>query len=295
MIYWSHYITFYLFSAGISAGAMIVSLTSGFINRNKYERIVRMGAYIAPFPIMAGMALLIVDLERPQMFWLLLTTFKYSSIMSVGAWIISLFSIVSILYFMLNLPKDYLRLSSMARAITMIKSAGFVLSTSVALYTGLLLSTLAARPLWNTPIIPVLLFISAVLDGLAAISLVLLLTQIGRKDASASDKFMHTVDFMLLYLLSLATVVFLVGMGRSTQSAASALGIVMSGRFGALFWFGFVAAGVAIPLIAAAYRLLMKRQGQWFDFITASLALMGGYILRSVIIEAGQTAQAVLY
>ncbi|MEO5360395.1 MAG: polysulfide reductase NrfD [Nitrospirota bacterium] len=295
-IYWNYLITFYLFSAGISAGAMIVSIAADFINPAKYVSVVRAGAYIAPFPIMAGMVGLVFDLERPWLFWLLLTTFQYKSIMSVGAWIISLFSGVSIVYFIINLPKDYLKLKSKTGTINTIKLLGFVLSTCVALYTGLLLSTLTARPLWNTPMIPVLLFISAIVDGLAAISLALCLKR-GGWGTDIPYSFITKVDFTLLYFLSLATAVFLIGMGRSTESAVSALAVVTCGGFSVSFWIGFVAAGIVIPFIAAAYELFskVKTHKPWLSFISSSLALLGGYIVRSVIIDAGQLTKAILY
>ncbi|MBF0555306.1 MAG: polysulfide reductase NrfD [Nitrospirae bacterium] len=311
MIYWSYMITFYLFGAGVSAGAMLVSIAADFIDPAKYKKIVRTGAYIAPFPIMAGMIMLIFDLERPWLFWLLLTTFKYTSIMSIGAWIITFFCAISIIYFMLNLQKDYLKLKTKANTVNAIKAVGLILSTGVALYTGLLLSTLTARPFWNTPMVVVLLFVSAVIDGLAAISLVLCL----RPDCpdccitapktgenmneviKNNNTFIHTVDFILLYLLLLCTAVFLIGIGKSTESAVSALGIVTSGRLSVLFWFGFVAAGVVIPFIAAAYKLYTKMSTHrpWLNFISALLALTGGYIVRSVIINAGQLTQAILF
>jgi formate-dependent nitrite reductase membrane component NrfD len=301
MIYWNYLITIYLFSAGVSAGAMIVSIAADFINPVKYEKIVRTGAYIAPFPIMAGMVLLILDLERPRLFWLLLTTIKYKSVMSLGAWIIALFSAVSIVYFILNLPEGYSRkLKMKAGAIKAVKAMGFVLSTCVALYTGILLSTLTARPFWNTPMIPVLLFISAVIDGLAAISLVLCLNpndSVGREEINNNESFIHTMDFVLLYLLSLATAVFIIGMGRSTEGAANALGAVTGGRFTVMFWFGFVAAGVVIPFLAAAYGLFakVKTHSPRLTIISAWAALIGGYVLRSVIVNAGQLTQAILF
>lgn len=302
MIHWTYLITFYLFSAGVSAGAMMVSIAADFINPVKYRRIVRAGAYIAPFPIMAGMIMLVFDLERPWLFWLLLTTFKYKSIMSVGAWIITSFSAVSIIYFILNLQKDYLKLK--AGTNRAIKIMGFVLSTCVALYTGLLLSTLTARPLWNSQVLPVLLFISAVIDGLAAIALLLCLkpdcfSQSPKTDETINNNntFIHTGDLILLFFLLLCTLVFLIGMDNSTESAVSALGIITSGKFSVLFWVGFVAAGIVIPLIAAAYELCTKvtTHRPWLNFIAASLALTGGYIVRGIIVSAGQLTWAILF
>ncbi|MBF0318248.1 MAG: polysulfide reductase NrfD [Nitrospirae bacterium] len=304
MIYWNYLITIYLFSAGVSAGAMFISITAGFINPVKYERIVRTGAYIAPFPIMAGMAGLILDLERPWQFWRLMTTIELKSVMSLGAWIIALFTVVSIIYFILNLPKNYLRLKTRGNVIKAVMLLGLILSTGVALYTGILLSTLTARPFWNTPMIPMLLFISAILDGLAGISLALYLKPSGggeravletEEEINNNKSFINTVDFALLFLLILSVVVFIIGLGGSTESAVSALGIIVGGKYTALFWFGFVALGVAIPFAATAYELFNQNHRAWLNAMSASFALIGGYVVRSVIVNAGQLTQAVLY
>jgi formate-dependent nitrite reductase membrane component NrfD len=65
-----------LFAAGLSAGAFIISATAYFLGRERYETITRIGAYIAPFPVIIGIFALIYDLERPHLFWKLFLQFS---------------------------------------------------------------------------------------------------------------------------------------------------------------------------------------------------------------------------
>src|SRR3990172_1929552 len=109
---WNWTVAVDLFAAGLSAGAFIVSATAYFLGREKYETITRIGAYIAPFPVIVGILALIYDLERPHLFWKLFLTFQPNSVMSLGSWLLLSFSILSFMHFYFWLPEryDYLKI-----------------------------------------------------------------------------------------------------------------------------------------------------------------------------------------
>jgi len=56
--------------------AFAISGLTYFLGEEKYRDISRIGAYIAPFPLLVGLMFLIYDLERPQLFWKLLVTLQ---------------------------------------------------------------------------------------------------------------------------------------------------------------------------------------------------------------------------
>ena len=87
-IFWNWTVAVYLFVAGISAGAFAISALAYFIGEGKYQNVTRIGAYIAPFPLLFGLLCLIYDLERPRLFWKLMVTLQVHSIMSLGAWLL---------------------------------------------------------------------------------------------------------------------------------------------------------------------------------------------------------------
>ena len=84
-VIWNWIVAIDLFGAGLSAGAFIISATAYFLGRERYETITRIGAYIAPFPVIIGILALIYDLERPHLFWKLFLTFQPNSVMSLGS------------------------------------------------------------------------------------------------------------------------------------------------------------------------------------------------------------------
>ncbi len=94
-VFWNWSVAVYLFVAGLSAGAYFISSLAYFLGEEKYRNITRIGAYIAPFPLLLGILCLIYDLERPFLFWKLLLTFQSHSVMSLGSWLLLIFSSLS--------------------------------------------------------------------------------------------------------------------------------------------------------------------------------------------------------
>lgn len=306
-IYWDAAVAFYLFSAGISAGALITSLLAEFLDAEKYRRIARLGALIAPFPISVGIAALIYDLEKPLSFWRLLTTFHMSSVMSIGAWVITLFSVISAVMFFLHLPDRYdllriKRLASGKAALRTLRIVGMVVAIGTGVYTGILLCVLAARPLWNTPLLPAVFLASATLDGIAAISL--LYFSVSRK-ADDEDTFeagrslLHRLDFTFMMVLCVGVSLLLLYLQQSTADSRNALHLIAGGPLATIFWIGFVGIGVAVPLIYGLSEFLRPTRnypasGTILPLFSSASVLVGGFVLRFVVVYAGQITEAAL-
>ena len=105
--HWNVLIVFYLFTAGVSAGAFFVSGLATYLGGERYKRISRIGALIAPWPVMLGLMSLIFDLTKPLEFWWLFLTVQYTSPMSIGAWLLTLFTVVSLVYLLLWFPRPW--------------------------------------------------------------------------------------------------------------------------------------------------------------------------------------------
>jgi formate-dependent nitrite reductase membrane component NrfD len=301
-IYWNITIAFYLFSAGVSAGALIVSIIAGMINREKYARTVKLGALIAPFPVMLGTLALIFDLERPLRFWMLMISFEPTSVMSVGAWILMAFSFISLLFFYPHIPDrfDILGLKQrMAKVSSMraVRIAGLIFALATALYTGVLLNGLSARPFWDTMALPLVFLFSAVIDGIAAILLLMyLLSQPDpdRNELAANRSFLGKFDLAFLVLLIISMTIMLLSLYFSGENTSQALSIIMGGSMTAAFWLGVVIIGMLAPLAHNIFEVFAKDETEEKSrnrlkamLVTVSV-LVGGFLLRYVIVYAGQ-------
>ena len=192
-IEWGLLVVIYLYTAGLSAGMFAVSSFATYIGGGHYRRLARMSALLAPWPILIGLGMLVLDLGRPLAFWRLFTTIQWTSPMSIGSWLLTLFVIVSLVYLFLWLPhpiRNLVRLPTHFGDVLHLRrwqplsprvvrvgrgvlaAFGFVLSLGVGMYTGVLLGAIPARPFWNTPMVAQLFLFSALSSGAAFVLLV---------------------------------------------------------------------------------------------------------------------------
>ncbi len=268
-IYWNWTVAVYLFIAGVSAGAFIISAAGYFLDKIKYARIVRIGAYIAPFPVIAGTLCLIYDLERPYLFWKLLFSFQPTSVMWLGTWLLILFFILSFAHFYICLPEKYdvvtviqrmqnryrrikifrslasnsvvllLRQENLAKRQNLIAGLGSVMAVGVGIYTGILLGALSARPFWNSPVLPMLFLLSALKAGTASVSLSghLFHGFRGMRDGEirSSTSLIRSIDFIVMILFVITLFLYIFGFYVSTKSSLEAVRLIMGGHYTLLF------------------------------------------------------------
>ena len=92
---WEFLIVNYLFFGGLSAGLYFVSGLATWLTEDgqpAFPRIARWGALLAPWPVSLGSILLIFDLGKPLRFWKLFVHFRWQSPMSIGSWLLVLFT-----------------------------------------------------------------------------------------------------------------------------------------------------------------------------------------------------------
>ncbi|HYG58336.1 MAG TPA: NrfD/PsrC family molybdoenzyme membrane anchor subunit, partial [Symbiobacteriaceae bacterium] len=77
---WPVWIALYLYLAGVSGGAFAASTAASFLGE-RYRNVARWGAYIAPWPVLLGTAMLIFDLGSPMRFWMLFVKLNPRSVM----------------------------------------------------------------------------------------------------------------------------------------------------------------------------------------------------------------------
>ncbi|MCO5387160.1 NrfD/PsrC family molybdoenzyme membrane anchor subunit [Desulfosporosinus sp.] len=290
---WGLMIVIYLFTAGLSAGAMITSNLAFLYGGQEFERVSRWGAYLSPFPISLGLGVLVLDLGSPFNFYQLFLTLELSSPMSYGSWIILFFTLLSFGYLYLWLPQAYqkvgqtLQLERWKKRLAMLMP---FLSIAVASYTGLLLNA-AVRPIWNAPLLPILFLVSALSTGVAAVIMISNLSPWKR----ARHKELHVLtkaDAGLIILECLIILIMIV-MGRSSSaSELMAFSSLLVGNYVWVFWLLIVGLGLIIPLFMELMELKGKIPVKWVWPVTISssfLVLFGGFFVRYVITYAGQT------
>lgn len=149
---WGHEVAAYLFLGGVAGGSGLLGAGGQLTGRPTLRRNARLGSLAA---VGLGGVALVADLGRPERFYNMLRTFKVTSPMSVGSWILTAYSggisvaAIAEIDRMLGerLPLGPLRkLLQLAEGPSGLAAGAF--ATPLAAYTAVLLADTAV-PTWN--------------------------------------------------------------------------------------------------------------------------------------------------
>lgn len=246
-----------------------------------WRRISRL-VYGATF-VMLGAALLclLADLGRPEAFYLLFTN-PSGSLMSLGTFALTLLAVcmaVALAWGGLTLGSGWRKAALAAKAV------GIIFSFVVMVYTGMLLQTAIAVPLWRSAWLWVLFLLSSLSCGCAVIMLCAC-TCGGFAAIERTRRRIAGLDAAFIVLEAAATAAFILTVGA--DASIHPIQALATGGFAALFWLGFIGCGILIPLAAELMLLIgCRRLGGTAAAVLAVLVLIGGLCLRFVIIGAG--------
>lgn len=152
------------------------------------------------------------------------------------------------------------------------------LGAGLGFYTGVLLSSISARPLWDSAVLAPLFLVSGLASGLAFLFL-----------------FQHQTDNDTLLPVSMALagleivllVSYVFGVSQDAIAAEQTRHLLLAGVYGLLFWGVVVVSGVVMPLLVEGYEWRRHALRGWLAYAPASLTLVGGIALRFVIVYAG--------
>lgn len=286
-----YYIALYFFIAGTAAGAYFIGALDELFGNDKQQEISRAANYIT-FPLLLLLPIpLIADLGRPERFWHLFFYIKdgipyinLQSPMSVGSWVLLLFSTFALLSFLDNLVVEKrIAYLPFARLYNRIPRKAYAISGSlagffIAGYTGVLLNV-TAIPFWaaTSPLLGPLFIVSGASTGAAAITLFMVwnktVTNYAFNKLERFDRVVKLIELLLLALM-------LIFAGKHAA-------VLISPLFVVLFWVGAVCLGIVLPLWFNSNNQTVRiKPGNLI--LTSSLALTGGALLRICLLQAGQ-------
>lgn len=271
---WHSAYAVYFFVIGICAGLSFFSFLSW--HRAELASLRKPAAYASFVLLLIGGVLLIGDLSQPLRFLNVLNPFylNFRSPLAWGSLNIVLFGAASVLY-LLMLRKDDQKNGKTLALVTA------VLALGLPIYTGYDLAVHQSRPLWNTPVMPVLFVALALASGAAVSSLL----------AGANAAAQTTLRQYLLWSVGAVGVILVSMLGTTNYGgAAEELTFILltTGSMGVIFVGLGILAGTVAPV-----ALLLAPQGRQRGgvMIAALLVLMGSAALRYAILMAPQQLQ----
>jgi protein NrfD len=286
--FWGWEIPVYLFLGGMVAGMMIISGYFLYKRKDEFNCSCYQVPIISLILLSAGMFALFLDLEHKLYFWRLYTTFKILSPMSWGSWILILVYPVIIANILINVPPYLQRFSflkSLSEKINSIKGvikiiaySNMVLGASLGIYTGILLSSLGARPLWNTSILWLLFLLSGLSAAAAFVHLIARNVEERELLARADNKFL-AAELLVIFLM-------IISLLSSSQAHINSVSSILTGSFAPVFWVFVIITGILLPLLIQTLAVNHKIR---HTMVAPLLVIAGGLILRFVIVFAGQS------
>jgi formate-dependent nitrite reductase membrane component NrfD len=300
---WHGEVAGYLFLGGLVAGLMILAgLALRLRPDSPRSRAASLLPWAAPILLSIGMFFLWLDLENPFNAFRFYLAFRPASPMSWGSWILLAIYPASLLLAWASTPVDLRRRTRAAietrsprvgRAMVHLEgwidarrsgiaTANVLLGVGLGVYTGLLLGTMAARPMWNSAILGPLFLTSGLSTG-AAFALLMRVDDGERRLLGRVDMGLISIELALL-------AVWIMGLATAGAAGQEALATILGGPYTAAFWTLVVALGLVTPLVAEA---LEARHGLPTGRLAAALVLLGGFALRWILVYAGQHVELV--
>lgn len=283
---WEILVVIDLFLGGLGVGAFLAAVCASAYSK-EYKTISKIGAIIAPLAVIGGLISLLAELNQPFRFYTTYFRLNATSVLSWGVWIQTIFIIIALLYAILWIMDSN---ESTRKALGYI---GSIFAFAIAVYHGLFLTTASTRDLWESALIPVIFLVSAITTGLAAVLLIasFLSKSSGVKEGiSKASKHLAAFIGLELFLVLLNAIVLL----NASVGARDAMRMLVVGDFSFMFWIGIIIIGLLIPFVIELFGLYLIQDGgvgttMIIPVVVSVLVLVGGFLLRYLIVTAGQT------
>ena len=271
---WGGAYAIYFFTIGLSAALFFFSALSWF--REEFKAL-RVRAAYASFVLLAvSGAVLVGDLSQPMRFLNAINPLylNFNSPLAWGALNLASFGVVSVLYIVMMKKGD----EGNAKKLAVI---GALLALGLPIYTGFDLTAHQNRPVWNTPLIPVLFVALSLVSGAAVATFL----------AAGEAKLVASLRQIMLWSTGAVGVMLVSLMGTTAYGGVGqelTFMILTTGSMSLAFlWLGVI-LGTAAPI-----ALLLAPFGRQTNsvMLSALLILIGGMALRYSILVGGQVVQ----
>jgi len=290
--YWHWLLAVYLFLGGLAGACGFTGHFAEVFSKGRLKKLAEIGSYCVLPVIVLSLIILVVDLARPLYFWHFIITFRPSSLMSQGTWILTLFAIFG------GVLTPAFHLADKVNALSFLKGKegarmvcqwlGAILGICTAVYTGVLLSVKAV-PMWGaTPFLPAVFICSATSTGIA---LILLIVNLQAKKDEVAIGALEKCDAIVIAFEAVAFVVLLLALKSTGGKAAEAAAVLISGDYAMMFWIGVVLVALLIPFALEVYGISVAKKAHPPASLTTLACLsvlVGGFIVRWMFLYGGQ-------
>jgi len=273
-----------------ASGALNVASISSVFGKTDYKPLARMSGLLAIALLVGGLAILVLDLGRPDRLIVAMTKYNFKSIFAWNIFLYTGFIVITVIYLWMMMERKMNKFTKVTGF------AAFLWRLILTTGTGSIFGFLVARQAYDAAIMAPLFVIMSFAFGMATFILVLM----------ASYKWTHRTlgDVMLSKLKNLlgifvaAILYFVLAYHLANLYATEHHGIerfilLDGGIYTFLFWAVHIVIGCLVPLALVFIKPMSQSRGM--TMLAAGLVIMGGIAQLYVIIIGGQAYPLVLF
>lgn len=283
---WGLWIAFDVMAGvALAAGGFTLAAVVYIFRMKRFYPLIRPTLLTAYIGYILAAGSILFDLGRPDRFYYPFFYWNHHSVMFEIAWSVILYlSILTVENSQLVLEKYRIKgLLSLVRKLTIpVVIAGIIISTAHQSSLGglFVLVPNQTHPLWYTPLLPVLFYISAIMVGLAMVIV----------EATLSAKaFNHRIEKSLLseigsWIPTMLVIYLLVNLGNLAFSGK--FGLIFEGSLASVLYLTEIIIGVVLPLILLSFASIRNDSARLFQ--SALLIVLGVILNRFNVLFWGQ-------
>jgi [DsrC]-trisulfide reductase subunit P len=283
-IVWGLPHVFAIFLIVAASGALNVASIASVFGKVQYKPMARLSGVLAIALLAGGLAVLVLDLGRPDRLIIAMTKYNFSSIFAWNVMLYTGFMAVAGLYLYVQMargvPYKYVRMAGLL---------AFVWRLALTTGTGSIFGWLVSRPGYDAAIMAPLFIAMSFAFGLAAFILVatglcglsgrafgpLLLRRLGR-----------LLAIFIASVLFLSAVQHLTNLYAQEHAGYESFILRTGGIYTQLFWLGHVLIGGIIPLLVIFHPTFGDKPAA--PVVASVLTILGGFAMLYVIVVGGQ-------
>ena len=289
-IVWGLPHVFAIFLIVAASGALNVASIGSVFNKAVYKPLSRISGVLAMALLAGGLAVLLLDLGRPDRMIIAITTFNFKSIFAWNIFLYSGFMVIVGVYLFVQMSS---RLEKFKKPFGVL---AFVWRLALTTGTGSIFGWLVARQGYDAAIMAPLFIAMSLSFGMACFILVVKYTgkatdrPLGTAMTWRMGRLMGVMAATVLYF----TAIRHLGNLYAAEHAGVEQFILFGGNvFTTLFWVGQVLLGGLVPL--ALVFAPNNSEGSSRVTLAALLVILGGFAQLYVIIVGGQAYPLVLF
>jgi molybdopterin-containing oxidoreductase family membrane subunit len=289
-IVWGLPHVFAVFLIVTASGALNIASIGAVFNRGAYKPLNRLSGLLAVSFLIGGLAVLVLDLGRPDRLIVAMTRYNFSSIF---AWNIYLYSgFIAVVGFYIWTMMD----RSMTRFYKLASIIAFVWRLALTTGTGVIFGFLVAREAYDAAIMAPMFIAMSFAFGLAAFILVLAIIYNNAERPFGGYLLRRMGRLLGIFIIAVQYFVLtqhLTNLYAAEHSGYEQFILLDGGIITTLFWLGQVLIGAVIPAV-----ILLGRK-DWLTaravYFAAGLVILGGLTQVYVIIIGGQAFPMTLF